>query len=81
MRRNVPSLLRKFGRWRPTARNVAAGQAGTGDPSALLALDVYKTQSQACEGESPSCEPVDIDPAIRPAPVSSADAAGAACAR
>jgi hypothetical protein len=49
MRRNVPSLLRKFGRWRPTARKLAAGQAGAGDPSALLALDVYKTQSPARE--------------------------------
>lgn len=41
MRRNVPSLLRKFGRWRPTARNVAAGQAGAGHFAWEQASDEY----------------------------------------
>ena len=40
-------------------------------------------RSHGCAGlsESPSCEPSDIDSAIRSMPVSAADAAGAACAR
>ena len=61
MRRNVPSSLRKFGRWRPTARNVVAGQATPGDPSSLLTLDVYKRKARRARtrcriGASAQCQ-------------------------